>query len=362
MPESSIVVRPEPMESGSYTAGSRLQAAGLQAAIKLFEEAAAAVPVPRLPQPFVIADYGASTGHNSLLPICAAIAVLRKRTRIDHSTLVVHTDVPENDFTALFRTLADDPDTYLSKDAATFASAIGRSFYSQIMPSSSVNLGWSSWAVHWLSRVPAPIPDHVHVAYSRDESVRAAYARQAAQDWQEFIAFRGRELRRGGRLVVMTTAVDDDGEIGYRPVLGALVDTIDELAAERLLTTDEVYRMGIPIVGRSEQDFLAPFAPKGRFEQLEIEHLEVFDAGDRFWQQYQVDGNADAFAAQWASFCRAAVFPTMVGALDGVGTEPRVAEIFDRLEAGVATRLAAAPEETQIPMAHLVLTKRPRAH
>ncbi|KUI03003.1 SAM-dependent methyltransferase [Mycobacterium sp. IS-3022] len=361
MPESSIVVRPEPMESGSYTAGSRLQAAGLQAAIKLFEEAAAAVPVPRLPQPFVIADYGASTGHNSLLPICAAIAVLRKRTRTDHSTLVVHTDVPENDFTALFRTLAEDPDTYLSKDAATFASAIGRSFYSQIMPSSSVNLGWSSWAVHWLSRVPAPIPDHVHVAYSRDESVRAAYARQAAQDWQEFIAFRGRELRRGGRLVVMTTAVDDDGESGYRPVLGALVDTIDELAADRLLSTDEVYRMGIPIVGRSESDFLAPFAPKGRFEQLEIEHLEVFDAGDRFWQQYQVDGNADAFGAQWASFCRAAVFPTLVSALDG-GTEPRSAEIFDRLEAGVAARLAAAPEKTQIPMAHLVLTKRPRAH
>lgn len=362
MPESSIVVRPEPMESGSYSAGSRLQAAGLQAAIRLFEEAAATVPVPRLPQPFVIADYGASTGHNSLLPICAAIAVLRKRTRTDHPTLVVHTDVPENDFTALFRTLAEDPDTYLSKDAATFASAIGRSFYSQIMPSSSVNLGWSSWAVHWLSRVPAPIPDHVHVAYSRDETARAAYARQAAHDWQDFIAFRGRELRRGGRLLVMTTAVDVEGEIGYRPVLGALVDTIDELAVEGLLSTDEVYRMGIPMVGRSESDFFAPFAPKGRFEQLEIEHLEVFDAGDRFWQQYELDRDAAVFGAQWASFCRAAVFPTLVSTLDGGATDSRVAGIFDRLEAGLAARLSAAPLKTQIPMAHLVLTKRPSAH
>lgn len=362
MPESSIVVRPEPMESGSYTASSRLQAAGLQAAIKLFEEAAAAVPVPRLPQPIVIADYGASTGHNSLLPICAAIAVLRKRSRTDHSALVVHTDVPENDFTALFRTLAEDPDTYLGKDAAAFASAIGRSFYSQILPSSSVHLGWSAWAVHWLSRVPAPIPDHVHVGYSRDASVRAAYARQAAQDWQEFIAFRARELRRGGRLVVMTTAVDDDGEIGYRPLFSALLDTIDELVADRLLTTDEVYRMAIPIVGRREADFLAPFAPKGRFEQLEIEHLEVFDAGDRFWQQYQVDGNAETFGAQWASFCRAAVFPTLAGVLAEGAADPRSDELLDRLEAGLAARLAAAPERTQIPMAHLVLAKRQRTH
>lgn len=360
MPESSIVVRPEPMESGSYTAGSRLQAAGLQGAIKLFEEAAAAVPIPRPPQPFVIADYGASTGHNSLLPICAAIAVVRKRTRTDHPTLVVHTDVPDNDFTALFRTLAEDPDTYLSKDSAAFASAIGRSFYSQIMPSSSVILGWSSWAIHWLSRVPAPIPDHVHVAYSRDETVRAAYARQAATDWHEFIAFRGRELRRGGRLVVMTTAVDDNGEVGYRKVLGALVDAIDELAADGLLTADEVHRMGIPIVGRREQDFLAPFAPKGRFEQLEIEHLEIFDAGDRFWQQYQVDGNATAFGAQWASFARTAVFPMLATTLEGGAADPRSVQFFDRLEAGLAARLAAAPEKSQIPMAHLVLTKKPR--
>ncbi len=131
--------------SGYYTASSRLQAAGLTGAMAIFEEAAALVPLPKPPQPIVIADYGASTAHNSLLPICAAIAVLRKRTRHDHSTLVVHTDVPDNDFTAMWRTLAEDPDSYLAKDAATFASAVGRSFYAQILPSSSVNLGWSSY-------------------------------------------------------------------------------------------------------------------------------------------------------------------------------------------------------------------------
>src|SRR5579859_6862916 len=54
VPESSIVVRPEPIESGSYTASSRLQAAGLPGAIKLFEDAAEAVPLPRPPQPIVI--------------------------------------------------------------------------------------------------------------------------------------------------------------------------------------------------------------------------------------------------------------------------------------------------------------------
>jgi hypothetical protein len=146
LPESSIVVQPEPMESATYTASSRLQAA-------------AEVPLPTPPQPVVIADYGAATGHNSLKPMSAAIGVLRQRTRHDHAILVAHTDVPDNDFTALFRTLADDHDSYLHHDTASFPSAIGRSFYGQILPSNTVNLGWSSWAVQWLSRIPAGAPE-----------------------------------------------------------------------------------------------------------------------------------------------------------------------------------------------------------
>jgi hypothetical protein len=326
----------------------------------IFERAAAVVPVPRAPQPIVIADYGAATGHNSLLPICAAIEVLRKRTRPDQSVLVIHTDLPDNDFTAMFRTLAEDPDTYLGKDSATFASAVGRSFYEQVMPSGSVHLAWSSWAIQWLSKVPAPIPDHILAGYSGDEDTRAAYARQAAHDWHEFIAFRGRELRRGGRLVVMTMAVGEDGEFGYRPLFESVLDTLDEFRRDGLLTEDEVRGMSIPVFARSEKDFFAPFAPSGRFEQLEIDHLEVFHAEDRFWSQYQAASDATAFGASWASFVRAAVLPTLLDALAGGRDDPRAAQFLDRLEAGVAQRLAAAPEQMQIPLAHLVLIKRPK--
>jgi salicylate 1-O-methyltransferase len=361
VPESSIVVRPEPLESGSYTASSRLQAAGLSGAIELFEEAAKAVPLPRPPQPIVIADYGASTGHNSLLPIGAAIAAVRERTRPEHSVLVAHTDVADNDFTVLFQTLEGDPDSYLKRDAASFASAIGRSFYTQILPSNSVNLGWTSWAIQWLGRVPTPVPDHLQAAYSGDDGVKAAYAKQAAHDWHEFVAFRGRELCQGGRLVVLTMGIGDDGEFGYRPLFKSMLAGLAELVAQRLITEDEVHRMCIPTVSRCAADFLIPFAPKGRFERVEVEHLDVFDAEDRFWTQYQVDHDAEAFGAQWAAFARASVFPTMAAALDGGRTDPRAADFVDRLEAELAARMAAEPEQVQIPLAKLVLWKRPKA-
>jgi hypothetical protein len=333
----------------------------LSGAIKLFEEAAQAVPLPKPPQPIVIADYGASTGHNSLLPIGAAIAVVRKRTRPEHSVLVAHTDVAENDFTVLFQTAEEDPDSYLKKDAASFASAIGRSFYTQILPSNSVNLGWTSWAIQWLSRIPAPVPDHLQVAYSADDEIKETYAKLAAHDWHEFVAFRGRELCPGGRLVVLTMAIGDNGEFGYRPLFNSMLAELAALVAQELVTEDEVHRMCIPTVSRRAADFLAPFAPKGRFEQLEIDHLEVVDAEDRFWTQYQGDHDAKAFGAQWAAFARASVFPTMATALEGGRADPRLAEFMNRLEAGVAARMAAEPEEMQIPLAQLVLWKRPKA-
>ncbi|MDZ7882593.1 MAG: SAM-dependent methyltransferase [Mycobacterium sp.] len=357
MPESSVVVRPVPVGSGDYSASARLQAAGLTQAIALFEEAARAIPIPPAPLPIVIADYGAANGHNSLLPINAAISALRKRTRPDQSVLVTHTDVPENDFSALFNTLSEDPDSYLRHDQAAFSSAVGRSFYSQILPSNTVSLGWSSWSVLWLSRLPAPVTDHVHASFSADEETRAAHERLAARDWHEFVAFRGRELCPGGRAVVMTMAVAENGEFGYRPLFAALMAELAELVQREVISADELTGMCIPISGRRAVDFTTPFAPSGRLEQLTIEHLEVFDAEDRFWRQYQKDRDATTFGAQWASFLRAAVFQTLAGALDAAD---RRAPFCDALEAGVAARLADAPEQMQIPMAQVVLHKRPR--
>src|SRR3954453_7582331 len=142
-------------------------------------------------------------------------------------------------------------------------------------------------------------------------------------------------------------AIGDDGEFGYRPLFTGMVVELAELAAQGLITEDEVHRMCIPTVSRRARDFQTPFAPKGRFERLEIEHLEVFDAEDRFWTRYQVDHDAKAFGELWAAFARASVFPTMAAALDGGRADPRCGEFLNRFEAGVAARLAAEPEQMQ---------------
>lgn len=158
MPKFRVAVDPEPDDPTPKMRAPRPHAAGLNSAIALLEEAARTVPLPEAPYPIVIADYGVGTGRNSMRPIAAAIAALRGRTRPEHSVLVTHTDNADNDFTAVFRGLADNPDSYLRRDTSTYPSAVGRSFYTQILPSKSVHVGWSAWAIVRVGRMPMPSP------------------------------------------------------------------------------------------------------------------------------------------------------------------------------------------------------------
>jgi hypothetical protein len=342
---------------GFYNRSSRVQAAGLSPAVTLFERAARTVSLPASPRPIIIADYGSSEGRNSLEPMTVAIGALRERVGPERAISVVHTDVAENDFTALFRTLAADPHSYLRGDVAVFCSAIGRSFYEQILPANSVTLAWSSWAVQWLSRVPASIPDQVQVSYSQDPVARAAYAEQAAEDWRTFLSHRERELCPGGRLVVMTMALDEAGDFGYRPSLEAMYAALLEMVEEGFVRAEEASRMAIPTVGRSRADLLAPFIRDGHCADLSIEQIEVFLGEDKIWSQFEVDGDAQAFGARWAAFSRASVFPTLASGLKGGRDDPRADSFVDRLESGMTARLAAAPERMVIPLVKLLLVK-----
>ena len=348
---------PAPMEGhGRYNRSSSVQAAGSSPALPLFEQAAAAVPLPGS-EAIVIADYGSSQGRNSLAPLAAAISVLRGRIGPERAISVVHTDLPGNDFSALFQTLDSDRGSYLKADSSIFPSAIGRSFYRRILPSSSVSLGWSSWAVQWLSRVPGPIPDQVQVSFSHDAAARAAYALQAAEDWRSFLISRGAELRPGGTLVVLTMALRDDGDFGYRGVVESLYRALLDLAGDGLISSEEMGRMAIPTFARSRADLMAPFSTDARFAGLLVEHLEVFDGEDRIWEDFQRNRRAHEFGARWAAFSRASVLPTLAAALDRGADNWRASAFMDKLEAAHAARLAEKPEPMAIPLASMVLVK-----
>jgi len=358
MSDTSKFLQPAPMEGkGAYNRSSSVQAAGSLPALALLQKATHMVTLPPSPELVVIADYGSSEGHNSLTPMAAAIRALRERVGHERAIFIFHTDLPGNDFTALFETLATDPDSYLRNDSATFAAAVGQSYFEQILPTSSVTLGWSAWAIQWLSRVPCAIPDQVQVAYSHDAAALRAFAEQAAEDWRTFLAVRSREQRPGSRLVVLAMAIDDSGDFGYRPIPDIVYETLIDMVNRGLIGKEEFGRMVIPTVGRTRAQFMEPFAKAGRFEDLSIAEFELFHSEDRIWTEFEGSGDTHTFGAQWAAFARASVFPTLAAGLDGAAEDTRSARFMDELEAGVAIRLATAPVRMTIPLAQIMFVK-----
>lgn len=355
IPTSSL---PSPMEGrGGYNRNSGVQAGVLLPALAMLEEAARNVELPPKEAPIVLVDYGSSQGHNSLLPLQTAIEVIRQRIGPKKEISVIHTDLPENDFTSLFETLITDTESYLRNDEAVFTSAVGRSYFGQILPTGSVNLGWSSWAIQWLSRVPATIPDQVQVAFSRDSAARAAFTRQAAADWHAFLLARERELARGAKLVILAMAADDDGEFGYRPLLNAMYSTLEEMVDSGFLLAEEVKRMAIPVVARNREEFSAPFAFDRRFHGLRLEEIDIFYGQDHIWSDFEKNRDALSFASQWAAFSRASVFPTLTGSIDGGKNGSRSASFNSLLEGGMIARLAAEPQPMLIPLGRLLISK-----
>ena len=70
--------------------------------------------------------------------------------------LVVHNDLPTNDWTKLFQ--------LLSEDKSYQGVANGYSFYDQCLPSNSLSIGFTASSMHWLYKIPFHLKNHCYHA------------------------------------------------------------------------------------------------------------------------------------------------------------------------------------------------------
>ena len=325
--------------SGLYNGHSGLQHANLQSALPLLEEAARIVG-REVHGPVTIADYGASQGRNSMGPMASAIDLVRIG-QTDRPVSIIHTDLPSNDFASLFTLLADDPASYMADRRGIYPLAVGRSYFGAILPPGSVDLGWSSNALHWMSRNPVEVEDHGWAVFSRSAEARAAVDALLAQDWLRFLTARSRELRPGGRLVCQFMGRGDNGH-GFEWMAGHFWQAIMALRNQGQLTDEELLRMTAPSAGRSLAQLAAPFEA-GLVPDLRIEHLSRFAAPDPYWDDFQRTADANRLGANWANMMRAANGPNFVAALDPKRNREA---LLDNLTEILAARTAADPQRS----------------
>jgi gibberellin A4 carboxyl methyltransferase len=125
--------------------------------------------------PLHIADFGCSTGKNSITYINFIVKSITDRyakaagETSGHDTtcmpemLVFFIDLPLNDFNHLIQQLAskaknggdsigvDGPD--VGKVNNYFSAAMGGSFYNRLLPKESMHFAISTWSLHWMSQV-----------------------------------------------------------------------------------------------------------------------------------------------------------------------------------------------------------------
>lgn len=319
--------------------------------------------------PCALADFGAADGGTSLDLMRKAIAAIRQAAP-DRPITLTYTDLPHNDFSSLFRLLhglvPDRAEAPLGQLENVFTYASGTSFYRQIFPAAGLDFGFSATAMHWLSRLPGQIADHVHAvgATSKEKEVFRA---QAIADWERILLARAVELKSGGRLVLANFCADEQGR--YLGNTGGINmhDTFAKhwrrVQRERRLS-DAEYRAGTFMqFYKTVQDFTAPFTAADSLVQragLKLDRVFTRVTGCPYAARFQLEGgDPAAFAASYLPTLRSWSESTFFGALSPDRPLEERREIIDDFYAGYQAEVAANPNGHGMDYVHcfMVISK-----
>jgi hypothetical protein len=306
---------------GHYNANASAQAASATFGVEQLRSAATSAPLGPAGAVTVV-DYGASEGRNSLAPMTVAVDAVREVRGQHQPVWVFHTDLPDNDFGSLFRTVAEDPGSY--RRPGVYTAAVGRSFYEQVLPEASVGLGWSAIAVHWLSAVPGPLDGFWFSTATADQY--RAWAHAGAADWTAFLAARASEMLPGARLVVVVGAARGEGRdrrSGAERAMGEVARGLQDLVERGVVTDAERTAMTIPAWYRTAAEWEAPFADGG---DLLLEELQFVDLGDPLWRQTR---ETSGYPAAVAAALRVSFGPSLLQDLDPGRRSAVATELFD---------------------------------
>jgi hypothetical protein len=334
---------------GYYDLHSEYQRRVIEGGDALIRSTVAALDPAAIHGALTIADYGAGTGATSVHAVRTAIVAARERDR-EVPILAVHNDVLTNDFSQLFHNVAGEGGYLDVPGGPVFPAAAAGSFFQQVVPSGTVHFGMCSNAAHWLREQPRVwTPDGMYFTDARG-AARDELEEQAARDWLAFLESRAAELAPGGRLLVQgigSTRSPDGGELVSASRMRVMWQVAVGLCGRGVLDRTTLDEYVFPVYCRSVEEALAPVHAGGVLaDAFDVVSQGVDEVANPYWEAFERDGDAAAYAKTYTEFVRAFAESTMTAHLfepGAVGIDPGAlaAEFFDGLEAATA----AAPEE-----------------
>jgi hypothetical protein len=221
---------------GCYNLNSSQQMRAVELSLPFIQQAIDILDLSNIltTQPLIIADFGSSHGLNSMYAMKAIIEYIQKSKNEQHSFLIVHNDLPTNDWRILF--------DLLNKDNSYYSLANGRSFYEKCLTSNSLVVGYSSTSIHWLSCKPCNI-SNICISRLNTKNEFDKFKHQACLDYAQFLEHRSNELILGGVLILCIHCVNDKGLNG----LEIAHQLLYKCAKLLLLTEQELLDYTIPV-------------------------------------------------------------------------------------------------------------------
>lgn len=218
------------------------------------------------------------------------IEYLRESKKDKRSFLIIHNDLPSNDWSQLFQLLNDDR-TY-------YGMACGRSFYEQCLPSNSVTISHSSTSIHWLSCKPCNIANHCSILFAQDDE-RNQFAKQARMDLSLFLKHRSHELIVGGVLIISIVCIDQEGSCGSNPAKRLLYKVAQSLP----LTPEELLHYTITEYPRTYAECVDyELFNQNSFELIHAQFSPIESELFSQWKNQEV--SLDEFARAHTQFMR----------------------------------------------------------
>ena len=292
---------------------------------------------------FVVADYGASTGKNSIASVRTAVDAVRSASPT-RPVAVLHNDVPTNDWNTLFANVVSDEHSYLHaaefRRCSPLASAI--TFFEPAAPAGSVHLGVSFSAAHWLREQPTVAVDGFYFCDATGDAATTLTA-QADADWTAFLTARAQDLAPGARLLVQ--------DVGTEPVVGGDGARHREQAADgdarRRRADGRCRRARSRCRGAVPPPRVRPHPGRGcRANRRDSDLAAAFTVieartdpvANPYLTAWKADGDAAAYGKAYATFVRGfteSSFREHLFTPGAVGqVEQRIDEYFARLEHG----------------------------
>ena len=277
-----------------------------------------------------------------------------------------YSDLPENDFNAVGRLLNNfDGNGTNLQDAYPHLtiSTTPMSFYRAVMPPSSLSLGFSATAMHWLRNAPKTIDDHIHIASSNDASSKKAFRQRAHEALIDILSLRAAEMHQGAHFLLVNFGINESGQFLGNTRDVHMFDTFyalwKQMAADGEITDEEVLNTNFPQYYRSAEDYHRVVSDPRLLNKFEIIDLEELVTECPYREDFRNSGDRETFVKTYPDTLQTWSYEVFYSGLDGTRSVDErhkiVHNFFDRYK----REIAANPTEHGMDYVHhLLLIKR----